>query len=121
MKRPNLDSLTQEQSDYVTYLEGALFGSNDLTNELQLMKQQIAKELGAIRETGAVLADDKMFVKIVTLMGEDNKSKTISARVEKIKPKTKDKEEPTEGFSDTNIFEQVSKKLKESGTLNGRK
>jgi len=36
MKRPNLDSLTQEQSDYVTYLEGALFGSNDLTNELQL-------------------------------------------------------------------------------------
>jgi len=38
----------------------------------------------------------------------------------KPKPKSKEKEEHTEGFSDTNIFEQVSKKLKESGTLNGR-
>lgn len=117
MKRPNLDSLTQAQIDYVTYLEGALYGSNDLTNELQLMKSQIAKELGVIRETGAVMADDKMFTKIVTLMGEDNKSKTISAKVDKGKPKTKE-ETKDDTFSGDNIFEQVSKKVNEK--VNGR-
>jgi hypothetical protein len=116
MKRPSLDSLTQEQSDYVTYLEGAIFGSNDLTNELQLMKQQIAKELGAIRETGAVLADDKMFVKIVTLMGEDNKSKVISARVDKTTPKQVSNEGEEVPTTD-NMFEQITKKI----AMNGRK
>jgi hypothetical protein len=116
MKRPSLDSLTQEQSDYVTYLEGAIFGSNDLTNELQLMKQQIAKELGEIRETGAVLADDKMFVKIVTLMGEDNKSKVISARVDKTTPKQTSKEEGEDKPTTDNMFEQITKKI----AMNGR-
>jgi len=107
MKKPNLDGLTQQQSDYITYLEGALFGSNDLTNELQLMKKQIAKELETIREDGQVLKDDKMFTKIVVLMGEDNKSKTISAKVGKGK---KEEEQPQE-FTGENIFEQVAKKV----------
>lgn len=116
MKRPNLDSLTDEQLNYITYLEGALYGSNELTNELQLMKKQIATELGVIRKTGAVLADDKMFTKIVTLMGEDNKSKTISAKVDK--GKKPQEEEKGETFSGDNIFEQVTKKISEK--TNGR-
>jgi len=116
MKRPNLDSLTQEQSDYVSYLEGALLGSNELTNELQLMKQQIAKELRAVRDSGAVLEDDKMFVKIVALMGEDNKSKVISARVDKTTPKQTSKEEGEEKPTTENMFEQITKKI----AMNGR-
>ena len=116
MKRPSLDSLTQEQSDYVSYLEGALFGSNELTNELQLMKEQIAKELRTVRETGAVLDDDKMFTKIVALMGEDNKSKVISARVDKTNPKQTSKEEGEEKPTTDNMFEQITKKI----AMNGR-
>ena len=72
-KRPSTKGLSEEQVDYIEYLESIINGSNTLSEELNLVCGVIALEIKDIRLEGGILTDDHKLDKILKLI--DKKSK----------------------------------------------
>lgn len=103
-----LHQLPKEARDYILHLEACLNGASELTNELNLVSNAIAEEIKIVREKGDILANDKYFDKIMTLIDKSSKLKALSEKKEVVKEEEPEEEQVERGRK--NIQDFVMKK-----------
>lgn len=106
-KRPNLSKTPTEVIEYIKELEGALFGSSRLEQELRLACDDVAEELAELRAKGNMLTEQRYFDRVLQLFDKTSKIKALNQKKGTVEPTpiTPTAEEPDE------IEEPIQKRL----------